>query len=113
MSNREESRKGSIFIDDKYAILTMPINYALARIRYTKKGERYIEPFAYYASVHQCLMEYAKQTVHDALDVETDISLREALKLAQEAVERSEEAIRASCPWIQIDDGDNTQRELV
>ena len=102
MKKDHSKRTSGIDIDEKYAIVTMPMDYALAKRQKNKAGTVYYIPFAFYGTIHGCLKEYVKQAVRDALDVETSISLNEAVERVEKAVERANSVIRETFPEYRV-----------
>lgn len=99
--SKESKQRSGILIDDKYGIVTLPIDYALAKVRTDEKGV-YFVPFAYFGSVKRCLTEYVKQAVHDDLTVDSAISLNEAIKTIDGAFRRSAQALETSFPAFEV-----------
>lgn len=100
MSDRK--RRDGILLDDKYAVVTMPIDYALAKIMTDKDGSQYFKPFLFYGSVEKCLQAYIRESVHDGLSVETSISLDEAVKRIATACDRCHTAISNAFPSYKV-----------
>lgn len=98
----EKRRTDGILIDDKYAVVTMPIDYALARVITDKAGKQYFKPFLYYGSVEKCLQAYFRESVHDDLSVDTVISLNEAAKRIDTACGRCLTAISNAFPEYKV-----------
>ena len=98
----EDKTKGAIILDNHYAITVEPIDYALAKIKYTKSGEMYFKRFAYYGSVAKCLRKYVQESVHSDLDAKGYISLNEALNTIETAVKRCETVIKQTLPGYEV-----------
>lgn len=93
--------EGVIVLDDKYGIKAVDIDYALVKF-FLRKGIRDYKAVAYYSSVAKCLKEYVNLTIHDELEVKTDISLSEALKRINDAITRSNNVIKAAFPEYKV-----------
>lgn len=96
------AKRAGIVLDDNYAIVVMPIDYALAKIRKDKQGEIYFDPFSFHSTIAKCLQAYIREAIHDALKVQTSISLGDALKSSQEAVRHCENVISHVCPQFEV-----------
>ena len=97
MGKEDKKRTGGILIDDKYAVVAMPIDYALAKVKSDKNG-MWFEPFAYFGSIERCLKEYIRTCVHDDLTTKTVISLSEAEERIAQAFRRSADALKITFP---------------
>ena len=102
MEKEPTKRTVGIDIDDKYALCVMPIDYALAKRQTDKDGKVTYKPVAFFGTVQAALRDYVKQAIHDTLDVESSISLDEAIKLIETAIERSNTAILKAFPEYSV-----------
>lgn len=93
--------EGVIVLDDKYGIKAVDVEYALVKF-FLRKGIRDYKAVAYYSSVAKCLEEYVNLTVHDELEVKTDISLSEAVKRIDDATARANNVIKAAFPEYKV-----------
>ena len=99
-----ETRKQTrgIAIDDKYGIVVMPIDYALAKIKKDKNGDMYFTPFKFCGSIEKCLEAYLRETVHDEISIDTVITLDEAIERIATASKRVALTIKHACPPYRV-----------
>ena len=99
MSKRNED-KGLLWIDDKYAVKVMDIEYALVKASGEKKS---LQTKGYWSSIEKCLRQYLKESVHDRLlNTEGRVTLVEAQKTIREVIEACEEKIGLSFPEYKV-----------
>jgi hypothetical protein len=96
------TRTNGIQIDDKFGILVMPIDYALAKIRKGKDGKVYFTPYHYFGSIQKCLEDYLKEAVHSDLGTKGYISLNEAVETIVHAFSRSAQALEKCFPEYEV-----------
>lgn len=104
MKKEVTKQRTGVQIDDKYAVLALPIDYALARVYEDEKGT-WFKPFAYFGTFERCLTEYVRTCVHDALDADSIISITEAEKRIENAVREAEKAIKTKYPTFKVVEG--------
>lgn len=75
----KENQNPLIMIDDEYGISVDPIDYSLRRIVYSEKsGKTRQETGGYFSSIQNCLNAYVKEKIHDCLESDKDMTLKEA-----------------------------------
>ena len=94
MAKEEQRQRKGILIDDKYAVVVMQIDYALAKVKTDSIG-MYFVPFAFFGTVEKCLREYVKQVVHDVLSVDSIISIGEAERRIAQAISNANNSIQS------------------
>lgn len=98
----ERNRTDGIQIDDKFGILVMPIDYALAKIKKGKDGKTYFKPYHYFGSIQKCLEDYLKEAVHSDLESKANISLNEAVETITDTFRRSAQALEKCFPEYEV-----------
>lgn len=101
MAEAEKRQRKGILIDDKYAVIVMQIDYALAKVKTDSIG-MYFVPFAFFGSVEKCLREYVRQVVHDELSVDSIISIGEAERRIAQAISNVTETISSRFPDYKV-----------
>ena len=87
MANND-NEKCLIIIDDNYGISVDGIDYSLRKITYNKKtGNRVASPVGYYSSIQKCLEAYLKESIHDGLESDKDLTIAEAVRIFEEKVD--------------------------
>lgn len=100
---RDERTSGIIEIDEGYAILVMPIDYALAKkVKSKKTGDISYKAIAYVGSIEKCLKEYIRVNLHSELEGVERITVSEAVSVIQTVVGRCESAIRGAFPEYKV-----------
>jgi len=104
MAKETTKQRTGVQLDSKYAVVALPIDYALARV-YTDEKGAWFKPFAYFGTFERCLTEYVRSCAHDALDADSIISITEAEKRIENAVREAEKAIKTKYPTYKVTEG--------
>ena len=92
--------KGLLWIDDKYAVKVLDIEYALVKAT-GEKGSLQIK--GYWGTIEKCLRQYLKESVHERLlDTKGRVTLVEAQKTIREVIQACEEKIGLSFPEYKV-----------
>lgn len=91
----KENQIPLIMIDDEYGISVDPIDYSLRKVTVSEKtGKTRQETKGYFGTIQRCLKEYIAETIHNSVESDKSIPLKEA-------VERIEAAINKACGIIE------------
>lgn len=99
----EEKQNPLIKIDDAYGISVDPIDYSLRKIVTSgKSGKVRQEIVGYYSSIANCLNAYVKEKIHDCLETDTDMTLKEALQKILSTVDHVRKTVEQTFPEYEV-----------
>ena len=92
-----------IMIDDKYGISVDSIDYSLRKVSISAKtGKPRQDTISYHGSVQGCLKNYMNEIIHDSLESDKDITLREAIARIEAAMDKVYTIITGAFPEYDI-----------
>lgn len=99
----ERSTTPLIMIDDEYGISVDPIDYSLRKvIKSEKTGKTRQETCGYFSSLRNCLKAYVTEKAHDSLTSNKDMTLKEAVKRINDAMDKVYKVINAEFPDYEV-----------
>ena len=99
----EEKLTPLIMIDDTYGISVDPIDYSLRKnVLSDKTGKIRQDTVGYYSSLESCLRAYALETMHDSLESDKNMTLKEATEIISSAMDKVFGTIKQAFPDYEV-----------
>lgn len=99
----EEKLIPLIMLDDVYGISVDPIDYSLRKnIKSDKTGKTRQDTVGYYSSIASCLRAYVTETIHDSLESDKVMELKEAADRISNEMNRVVSIIEQAFPEYEV-----------
>lgn len=99
----KENLNPLIMLDDVYGISVDSIDYSLRKnIKSDKTGKTRQDTVGYYSSIASCLRAYVTETIHDSLESDKAMELKEAADRISKEMSRVFSIIEQAFPEYEV-----------